>query len=85
VTDGEWVYAWFSTGQFVALDTNGKAVWTRHLGQEYSPFDLDWGHATSPALFRDRLILMCYQGLAAFLVALAKRTGKDLWKGGPGS
>ena len=80
VTDGERVYAWFSTGQLAALDMNGKAVWTRHLGQEYSPFDLDWGHASSPALFRDRLILVCYQGSAAFLLALDKRTGKELWK-----
>jgi outer membrane protein assembly factor BamB len=80
VTDGERVYAWFGTGQLVAIDMNGKAVWTRHLGQEYSPFDLDWGHASSPALHQDRLILMCYQGSAAFLLALDKRTGKQLWK-----
>jgi outer membrane protein assembly factor BamB len=80
ISDGERVYAWFSTGQLTALDMNGKAVWTRHLGQEYSPFDLDWGHASSPALYRDRLILTCYQGSAAFLLALDKRTGKELWK-----
>ena len=80
VTDGERVYAWFSTGRLVALDMNGKAVWTRHIGQEYSPFDLDWGHSSSPALYRDRLILMCYEGSAAFLLALDKRTGKELWK-----
>jgi outer membrane protein assembly factor BamB len=80
VTDGERVYAWFSTGQLAAVDMNGKTVWTRHLGQEYATFDLDWGHASSPALFRDRLILVCYQGSAAFLLALDKRTGKELWK-----
>jgi outer membrane protein assembly factor BamB len=79
-TDGERVYAWFSTGQLTAVGMSGKAVWTRHLGQEYSPFDLDWGHASSPALYRDRLILTCYQGSAAFLLALDKRTGKELWK-----
>jgi outer membrane protein assembly factor BamB len=80
VTDGERLYAWFSNGQIAALDMDGKRVWTRHLGQEYSAFDLDWGHASSPALYRDRLILMCYQGSAAFLLALDKRTGKELWK-----
>jgi outer membrane protein assembly factor BamB len=80
ITDGERVYAWFSTGQLAAVDMNGKAIWTRHLGQEYSPFDLDWGHASSPALFRDRLILICYQGSTAYLLALDKRTGKELWK-----
>jgi outer membrane protein assembly factor BamB len=80
VTDGERVYAWFSNGQLAAIDTNGTAIWTRHLGQEYATFDLDWGHASSPALYRDRLILICYQGSAAFLLALDKKTGKELWK-----
>jgi outer membrane protein assembly factor BamB len=80
LTDGERVYAWFSNGQLAAIDTNGKAVWTRHIGQEYATFDLDWGHASSPALFRDGLILTCYQGSTAFLLALDKRTGKELWK-----
>ena len=27
VTDGQLVYAWFGTGQIVALDMSGKAVW----------------------------------------------------------
>ena len=86
VTDGERVYAWFSNGQLAAVDaTNGKATWTRHLGQEYATFDLDWGHASSPALYRDRLILMCYQGSTAFLLALDKRSGKELWKVDRGS
>lgn len=80
VTDGERVYAWFSNGQLAALQMSGKPVWTRHIGQEYSLFDLDWGHASSPALHGDRLILSCYQGSAAFLLALDKRTGKELWK-----
>jgi outer membrane protein assembly factor BamB len=53
ISDGERVYAWFSTGQLTA---------------------------SSPALYRDRRILTCYQGSAAFLLALDKRTGKELWK-----
>jgi outer membrane protein assembly factor BamB len=80
VTDGKLVFAWFSNGQLAAVDTNGKPAWSRHLGEEYSRFDLDWGHASSPALHGDRLILLCYQGSAAFLLALDKRNGKQLWK-----
>lgn len=80
VTDGERVYAWFANGQFAAVDMNGKPVWARHLGTEISPFDLDWGHASSPALDGDRLILLCYLGSQAYVLAVDKRTGKDLWK-----
>jgi outer membrane protein assembly factor BamB len=80
VTDGERVYAWFSSGQLAAVTMDGKPVWNRHLGQDYAVFDLPWGHASSPALHRDRLILLSYLGSSAFLLALDKRTGKELWK-----
>ena len=52
VTDGQMVYAWFGTGQIVALDMSGKVVWERHLGKEISPFEINWGHASSPTLYR---------------------------------
>ena len=58
VTDGQMVYAWFGTGQIVALDMNGKLVWQRHLGTEISPFDVIWGHSSSPTLFEDTLLLL---------------------------
>jgi outer membrane protein assembly factor BamB len=80
VTDGTHVYAWFSNGQIVALDMNGKLAWQRHLGKEHARFDLDWGHSSSPSLYRDRLILLCYNKSSSFLLALDKRTGKELWK-----
>src|SRR5262245_42993658 len=57
VTDGERIYAWFGNGQVVALDRNGRELWKRHLGQDYGTFLNDWGHGSSPALYRDLLIL----------------------------
>jgi outer membrane protein assembly factor BamB len=80
VTDGERVYAWFGTGQIVALDAGGKRVWSKHLGKEYGPFAINWGHASSPALFGDSLILLCYHTPASYLLALDKRTGAVKWK-----
>ena len=80
VTDGERVYAWFGTGQLVALDTGGKAVWTKNLAKEYGPFDIQWGHASSPVLFQDSIILLCYHNPSSYLLALDKRTGAVKWK-----
>ena len=80
VTDGERVYAWFGTGQIVALDVAGTLVWERHLGKEISPFEINWGHSSSPALYRDLLILLCDHSPASYLVALDARTGKERWK-----
>ena len=80
VTDGQMVYAWFGTGQIVALDMNGKLVWQRHLGKEISPFDVIWGHSSSPSLFEDLLILLCDHEPASYLLAVDKRTGKERWR-----
>jgi outer membrane protein assembly factor BamB len=80
VTDGEMVYAWFSTGQLAAVDMKGKQVWSRHIGREYSVMDINWGQASSPALYKDRLILPCYNPSSSFLLALDKKTGKQIWR-----
>jgi outer membrane protein assembly factor BamB len=80
VTDGKMVYAWFGTGQIVALDMNGRLVWQRHLGAEISPFDVIWGHSSSPTLYGDTIILLCDHEPASYLLALDKRTGKQVWK-----
>jgi outer membrane protein assembly factor BamB len=80
VTDGESVYAWFGTGQVVALGMDGKVRWQRHLGQENGPFHINWGHGSSPALHGDLLYLLCYHEPASYLLAVDKRTGQTRWK-----
>ena len=81
VTDGTLVIAWFGTGQLVALDAaSGARLWQRHLGKEYSPFDISWGHGSSPALYGDLVNLLCDHRPASYLLALDKRTGAVRWK-----
>ena len=80
VTDGRYVYAWFGNGQLIAVDADGKPAWQRHLAKEYGPFDIQWGHGSSPTLYRDLLILLCDHNPASYLVALDKRTGKERWR-----
>src|SRR6185436_10421175 len=80
VSDGQMVYAWFGTGQIVALDMNGKLVWERHLGKEVAPFDINWGHASSPTLFGDTLLLLCDHQPASYLLAVDKKTGRERWR-----
>jgi outer membrane protein assembly factor BamB len=80
VTDSERVYAWFGTGQLVALDVSGKPAWTKNLAKEYGAFDIQWGHASSPVLFQDSIILLCYHAPASYLLALDRRTGAVKWK-----
>ena len=80
VTDGTLVFAWFGTGQIVALDMNGRLVWKRHLGAEISRFDINWGPGSSPTLYQDLIYLQCYHRPASYLLALDKQTGKEKWR-----
>jgi outer membrane protein assembly factor BamB len=79
-SDGERVYAWFATGQIAAIDTAGKLVWKKHLGAEYGPFVINWGHGSSPVVHQGRLILLCYHEKTSYLLALDARTGAVRWK-----
>jgi len=80
VTDGAHVYAWFGTGQIAAFTKDGALEWQRHLGKEVGPYDIQWGHASSPVLYGDLLILLCDHAPASYILALDKRTGKERWK-----
>ncbi len=80
VTDGERVYAWYGTGQLIALDMTGQPAWSKNLATEYGAFNIQWGHASSPVLYQDSLILLCYHSGASYLLALDKRTGAVQWK-----
>jgi outer membrane protein assembly factor BamB len=81
VTDGQVVIAWFGTGQVVAVDAaTGKPLWSKHLGKEYGPFQINWGHASSPVLHDDLAIFLSYHESASYLLALDKKTGAMKWK-----
>ena len=79
-TDGRRVYAIFATGDVVALDFAGKPVWTRSLGVPKSSY----GFASSPTLYRGRLLIQFDQGSAkdklSKLLALDAATGKTVWE-----
>jgi len=76
VSDGERVYAWFGNGQVVALDMAGNLVWRKHLGS----FLNQWGHGSSPAVYKGLLLLLCDHRPGAYLMALDGKTGVEKWK-----
>ena len=85
-TDGERIYAWYGTGQLVAVDMHGKTVWQRNLAKEIAPISIIWGPGSSPAVYGKVLYLLSYHGKAAYLMAVDTATGKTKWKvdGTPG-
>jgi outer membrane protein assembly factor BamB len=85
VTDGTRVYAVFGTGQIVAVDMKGARVWQRDLAAEYGAWQINWGHGSSPIVYRDTVILPCFHEPTSYLIALDARTGATRWKVDRGS
>ncbi len=78
-TDGKLVYAFFGTEGIYAYDFKGKLAWKAQVGNLAT---LGMGTATSPILFENLVILQCDEdnGIASFIVALDKKTGKEVWR-----
>ena len=78
VTDGERVYAYFGNVGVFCLDLEGRPVWSKPLPPHAMRHG--WGTAASPVLHRDRLYLVNDNEEQSYLLALDKRTGKEVWR-----
>ncbi len=78
VTDGERVYAYFGNLGLFVFDMDGKPVWSQRWGPFRTRYG--WGTAASPALYKDRIYVVNDNDDQSFLVALDKRTGKQIWR-----
>ncbi len=78
VTDGEHVYAYFGSRGLFCFDMKGKLKWERDFGQLEKR--MNFGEGSSPALYEDKIIVNWDHEGQSFIIALDKKTGKDLWK-----
>lgn len=79
VTDGKYVYVSFGSRGIYCYDFNGKLIWEKDLGLQMR-MRLGFGEGTAPLLTNDRLIHVFDHESDSFIVALDKRTGKELWR-----
>ncbi|HUT34540.1 MAG TPA: PQQ-binding-like beta-propeller repeat protein [Planctomycetota bacterium] len=70
------VFAFFDSPGLVALDPDGKLLWTRPLG----PFKSDWGMASSPILYKDSVVQVCDDDGGGFIVGVDAVTGEVRWR-----
>jgi len=78
VTDGEFVYFYFGDQGVFAYTLNGKPVWSKKQRARKTRFG--WGTAASPVLHKDRLYLVNDNEEDSYLLALDKKTGKQIWR-----
>jgi len=76
VTDGERVIAWFGSAGLWCWSLDGKEQWHIDLGRQSHV----WGWAASPVLHGDLCILNFGPGEPSFVIAVNKKTGKEVWR-----
>ena len=78
VTDGEHVLSFFGSNGLYCLDTGGRLLWSRDLGD----MQVKHGHGegASPLLHDETVVVNWDHEGASVIVALAKRTGEELWR-----
>jgi outer membrane protein assembly factor BamB len=75
--DAERVYVFFGKSGVLAFDHAGREQWRTRVGDGLN----GWGSATSPVLHGERLLVNASVESES-LVALDRRTGRELWRAG---
>lgn len=80
VTDGEHVWFKFSTGDVLCYNFDGKEVWRTNLQERYGKYKVGFVISATPVLHEDKWLYQVTHEKDPYVVALNKKTGKELWK-----
>ncbi len=86
VTDGEHVWTFMANGLLACYDNDGNQKWADDLQKRYGKFEIQFGLSSTPVLDGDRLYFQLIHGKwsktpsRGLVVALDKKTGKEVWK-----
>jgi outer membrane protein assembly factor BamB len=78
LTDGSLVFAYFGSRGLCCYDMDGNQKWGKDLGK--MRISNSFGEGSSLAASRDTLVANWDNEESSFIVALDKKTGKQLWK-----
>jgi outer membrane protein assembly factor BamB len=78
VTDGQRIYAYFSSTGLFAFDMSGTPLWSRPMTAFKTRDGL--GSSSSPALDGNRVYIVNDNDERSFMAAYDKRTGAEVWR-----
>jgi outer membrane protein assembly factor BamB len=83
-TDGRHVVVFFGSQGLYCFDTSGQLLWKKDLGVldlgAYDAPEYEWGTASSPIIYKNRVIVQCDTQKQDFLLAADIETGATVWK-----
>lgn len=80
VTDGNFVAAYFRSGDLACANLSGKVVWSVNLQEEFGEDTLWWDLGSSPLLVDSMVVVPVMQTGPSYLVAYDLATGEMKWK-----
>ncbi len=80
VADAEGVYAFFESGNLIALTPSGDVRWQRDLISDYGKFVGRFGLGGSVAQLDDRIFVLADNEGPSYLAAFNKKDGEPIWK-----
>ncbi len=78
-SDGERIFAFFSSNDLIALDLNGNLLWMRGLELDYPGAGNALGMSSSPVVVGDVLVVQSEAQGNSFVAALDRRDGATVW------
>lgn len=83
-TDGKHVVAFFGSEGLYCYDYNGNLLWKKNFGILKSVFfsmpGAQWEFASSPVIYRGRVIIQCDVLDGSFVASYDAATGREIWK-----
>jgi outer membrane protein assembly factor BamB len=79
-SDGQYIFAFYSSNDLVCLDLDGHLQWFRGLAFDYPAAGNDAGMASSPVVAGDTVVVQIESQGESFAAGIDKRTGEDRWR-----
>jgi ankyrin repeat protein/outer membrane protein assembly factor BamB len=84
VTNGKYIAALYGSEGLVCYDMEGNEVWRREMGildaGWFFESETQWGHAASPIIFKNTVIIQADRSKASYVAAYDLETGKEVWR-----
>ena len=82
-TDGKHLVVHFGSEGMYCYDLDGNLLWYKDMGilnpGPYSDPGVEWGYASSPVIWKEKVIVQCDIPVHPFIAALDISNGKELW------
>jgi outer membrane protein assembly factor BamB len=83
-TDGKHLIVHFGSEGLYCYDLNGNLLWKKDMGilnpGPYTDPGVEWGYASSPVIYKNRIIVQCDIPKTPYITALDIENGNEIWR-----